>query len=100
MGRSLEHTKLWAIELGRYYSGLLEILEGESTIPSSTVGVSGTVTGIRLLVVLRAVKVSGYRSRLTGSGLSRGVQNRPANRGHCSVYTQAHNAVCPDEGNS
>ena len=45
---------------------------------------------------LTAVKVSGYIIRLAGSGLSRGVQNRPAHRLYVSVWHCPYNAVCPD----
>ena len=34
---------------------------------------------------LRALMMNGYRIRLAGSELSRGVQNRPAHRRHGSV---------------
>jgi hypothetical protein len=46
--------------------------------------------------VLRAAMMAGYRIRLTGSGLSRGVRNRPAHRRHGSVRARARKAVCPD----
>jgi hypothetical protein len=54
-------------------------VDGGTGASPSTAVVSGVVTGIRLLVVmilkrvLRAVKVGGYRIRLTGPGIIRGV---------------------------
>ena len=52
-------------------------MEDEPATLTSTVAVRGALTGIVLLVVmvlrrvLRAIKISGYRSRLNGSGLNR-----------------------------
>ena len=66
-------------------------MEDERTASSSTAIVSDAVKTIRLLVVmvlqevLKTVKMGGYESRLIGSGLSRGVQNRPAHRRHGPV---------------
>jgi|AntAceMinimDraft_5_1070358.scaffolds.fasta_scaffold75051_1 hypothetical protein len=82
-------------------------MEYSETATSPSTGVaSGVVTGIRLLVVmamkrvLRAVMMSGYRIRYTGSGLSRGIKIRPAHRRHGSVLARALNALCPDGGKS
>jgi hypothetical protein len=78
IGRALEFTIIWAIELRRRISiWLFGIVEGGTATSPSTVVVSGVVTGIRLLVVmvlkifLRAVILSGYIIRPAGSGLSR-----------------------------
>jgi hypothetical protein len=95
------------------YNGLLNLAKTilifgigySETVTSPSTGVaSGVVKGIRLLVVtvlqrtLRAVMMCWYIIRYTGSGFSRSVQNRPANRRHGSILARALNAVCPDGG--
>jgi hypothetical protein len=68
MRRSLECTIIWAIELGGY-------VQDETATSPSTVVVSGTMTGIRLLFVmvllrvLRAVKMSRLLWLLCDLGL-------------------------------